>query len=190
MGYFNQLRQQIGSNTFADLPSPKYRWAAVSMLMRESGSQAEILLIERAKNHRDAWSGHLAMPGGRMEPRDESLHDTAVRETFEETGIELDSTDFVGRLSDVNAGHFNLKIACFVYHCRSASTLKLNRVEVADAFWVPVSELESRREVEMQKKVIDEIRCFPAIEIPGRRQPLWGITLQFVRQIRDLLAPE
>ena len=71
--------------------------AAVSLVIR-AGDQLDLLLIKRAQHERDPWSGHMALPGGRREVCDSSLVDTAVRETFEETGVKLLSALRLGPL--------------------------------------------------------------------------------------------
>ena len=53
----------------------------------------EILLIHRTDN--DNWS----LPGGAMEPG-ESMTDCAVRETLEETGVQVEITGLVGIYTD------------------------------------------------------------------------------------------
>lgn len=44
----------------------------------------ELLFIKRTARVGDRWSAHVAFPGGRQEPEDESTLYTAMRETFEE----------------------------------------------------------------------------------------------------------
>ena len=48
------------------------------------------------------WSSHIAFPGGRHEPSDESALYTAFRETWEEIGVDLAEREFVqvGRLDE------------------------------------------------------------------------------------------
>ena len=58
--------------------------AAVALVLRENAGDPEILLIRRAERKGDPWSGHMAFPGGREDARDESLLETALRETREE----------------------------------------------------------------------------------------------------------
>src|SRR6476646_9126644 len=65
--------------------------AAVAAIMRERNGRAEILFIKRAERESDPWSGHMAFPGGRREPSDETLLHTARRETLEEVGLDLAS---------------------------------------------------------------------------------------------------
>lgn len=68
----------------------------------------ELLFIRRAPaggasgGAASRWSSHIAFPGGRQEPSDESSVYTALRETWEEVGIDLAESDFVqvGRLDE------------------------------------------------------------------------------------------
>ena len=61
--------------------------AAVAMVLRPAaGGASEVLLIERAEKPGDPWSGHMAFPGGRLDPSDPDPRFTAERETFEEVG--------------------------------------------------------------------------------------------------------
>jgi 8-oxo-dGTP pyrophosphatase MutT (NUDIX family) len=49
----------------------------------------EILFIKRAANKNDKWTGHIAFPGGRRDPEDKDDREAAIRETWEEVGIDL-----------------------------------------------------------------------------------------------------
>lgn len=71
--------------------------ASVSVIVR-TADPVDVLFIKRARNPRDPWSGHMALPGGRREAHDDDLLATAIRETHEETGIELDPESLIGRL--------------------------------------------------------------------------------------------
>jgi 8-oxo-dGTP pyrophosphatase MutT (NUDIX family) len=64
--------------------------AAVALVAREDGA---VLLIRRTDN------GNWALPGGAIE-MNESVADAAVRETFEETGIQVEVTGLLGIYSD------------------------------------------------------------------------------------------
>jgi 8-oxo-dGTP pyrophosphatase MutT (NUDIX family) len=64
--------------------------AAVAIVAREDGA---VLLIRRTDN------GNWALPGGAIE-MSESVADAAVRETFEETGIQVEVTGLLGIYSD------------------------------------------------------------------------------------------
>ena len=67
-----------------------FKEAAVALILRpRADDDAELLFIRRAVHAADPWSGQIGLPGGRFEPADASLEATALRETFEEVGIDL-----------------------------------------------------------------------------------------------------
>lgn len=70
---------------------PPFREAAVTLVLRpsEASDDLELLLIRRATRDGDPWSGQIGLPGGRWDRVDESLEDTAMRETVEELGLDL-----------------------------------------------------------------------------------------------------
>jgi 8-oxo-dGTP pyrophosphatase MutT (NUDIX family) len=72
--------------------------AAVSLLLKPRRGDFDLLLVKRVENPSDTWSGHMALPGGKRDPRDGSLKDTVMRETLEETGVALDPCGFLGVL--------------------------------------------------------------------------------------------
>ena len=53
--------------------------AAVAAVVRDRDEGAELLLIHRAEHPHDPWSGHMAFPGGRMDPGDDSELEAAIR---------------------------------------------------------------------------------------------------------------
>lgn len=54
------------------------------------GNEELILFIKRASNARDAWSGHIAFPGGLAQLQDGDEDErTAMREALEEVGLDL-----------------------------------------------------------------------------------------------------
>ncbi len=74
-------------------------WAAVAVILAPDPDS--ILLIRRADQAGDPWSGHMALPGGRQDPAEPDLMTTAVRETSEEVGLVLRPEDLLGSLDDV-----------------------------------------------------------------------------------------
>ena len=64
--------------------------------------EPEILFIKRASRAGDRWTGHVAFPGGGREPADADDAAASIRETQEETGIDLsaDHCILVGNLPE------------------------------------------------------------------------------------------
>src|SRR5437867_9701566 len=64
--------------------------AAVMIILRRGERGLEVLLGERRKREGDPWSGQIGLPGGRHHTEDGTMLATALRETREEVGIEID----------------------------------------------------------------------------------------------------
>jgi len=62
----------------------------------------EVLFIKRAARSGDRWTSHVALPGGKRDPEDADDKATAIRETMEEVGIDLNDERaiFVGNLPE------------------------------------------------------------------------------------------
>jgi len=81
--------------------------AAISMVFYAKNGQfndwqdLELLFMQRAEHPKDPWSGHIAFPGGAVEPEDSHTLDTAIRETHEELGFLLSTESWLGSMSPV-----------------------------------------------------------------------------------------
>jgi 8-oxo-dGTP pyrophosphatase MutT (NUDIX family) len=156
--------------------------AAVALLLRSGSDGVELLLIRRAERPGDLWSGHLALPGGRVEPQDATLEQTAIRETHEEVGIDLATLDGVrrlGALPPVLPRHNPVPITVqpVAWAVPLGIEPRASEDEVAAAMWVRVASLldpAAATEFELAG------RRFPGIAIG--EHVLWGMTLR-------LLAP-
>jgi 8-oxo-dGTP pyrophosphatase MutT (NUDIX family) len=165
------------------------RDAAVAAIFRIAHDDSlELLMIERASYEGDPWSGHVAFPGGRREPHDATLLDTALRETREEIGIDLAANGRVlgalERLNPMSPSLPPISIAPFVALLARETPLALSD-EVAEAFWVPLAilqhpEASSDVEVVLSSGSRRTVRAF----VHGR-YTIWGLT---ERIIRDLLS--
>lgn len=162
--------------------------AAVSLMLRPFESRLEFLAIKRTENERDPWSGHMALPGGRREPKDESLWMTAVRETREEIGVDLlRSGTLLGRLDDVVPGSRripSIAISPFVVAVGPDVEARTSS-EVERAVWLPLDVVvEERHRGRLRLDVIPD-RDFPTIEYGGH--VIWGLTLRILSQFEAVL---
>ena len=169
-------------------PEPTARLAAIVLVLRlGSLREPELLMIKRAEAERDPWSGHIACPGGRMEPADASLADTAVRETLEETGIDLRRVGRVlGTLDDLSPRTPVLPaimIRPFVAGVPSSVEL-VSSPEVAAAFWVPLSALREGSAWGMGTVKVRGVDREESTFVHGE-YTVWGLTERVLRQLLE-----
>ena len=189
----DRIRRSLEAYEPTLLPFEGKRQAAVAIVLREVEGATEMLLIERAHRSGDPWSGHMAFPGGRVDPEDASARHAAERETLEEVGLSLARATYLGRVDDLR-GHAaaaarDMVISAHVWEVKEPGELVLN-YEVEEAFWFPLSGL------------LDEDRhVVHAIEIPGRgmnfpgilvgkpeRHVVWGLTYRFLELFFEIVG--
>lgn len=119
--------------------------AAVMMILGESPDGLSMLFIKRPESDIDAFSGHMAFPGGKMMEGDESKLATAIRETHEEIGVDLyTSGRVIGELDDINPNNpraSNYIVTPYLSVLREEVLIVPNLYEVEAALWIPVKHL-------------------------------------------------
>ena len=167
---------------------PATRWAAIALVLRLGELQEpELLMIKRAEVENDPWSGQIACPGGRAEAGDRDLSQTAMRETWEETGIDLARVGrMLGTLDDISPQTPALPpIAIRPFVVAVPSTVEIvQSPEVASAFWVPLSALRVQASWRMGSVSVRggqrEVSTFRHEE-----HTVWGLTERVLRQLLE-----
>ncbi len=161
--------------------------AAVALVLHQQEEGVQLLFIERSQRDDDPWSGHVAFPGGRVDPRDGNSRMAAERETREEIGLDLRCAEYLGRLDDVIGATLPILVSGFVYNVKTCARLLPND-EVKDAFRVRLSELaDTGCHRERNFRIDKEDRRFNTIDLPGPgRRVLWGISYRLVAQLLAL----
>jgi 8-oxo-dGTP pyrophosphatase MutT (NUDIX family) len=165
--------------------------AAVAAVLRSGEGGAEFLFIHRADDPRDPWSGHMAFPGGPVDPGDADPLAAAVRETREEVGLDLSAdAERIGRLSDVAAigrgRPLNMVITPFVFTVDCVPPLEPN-YEVETVVWVRASFLADHR----NRESMEYQRAGLSLDLPCYRYQdhlIWGLTLGMVDELLSLVV--
>ncbi len=182
------LRKKLAAHASVELArGPKL--ASVAVVLRFAPA-LEVLLIKRAESPDDPWSGHMAFPGGRQEAGDADLVATALRETREETGLDLAGAELLGRLDDVQAVSrarpLELVIVPHVFLLVNDVSLAPDPREVELALWAPVEPMRSGACATTQRYV----RGGQTLELPGWRvgeHVVWGLTYRMLERLFALL---
>ncbi len=103
--------------------------------------EPRVLMMKRAERQGDPWSGHISLPGGGYHAHeDESLLDTAIRETHEELGFQLTRDQLLGSLpplGPLNTGPVKIEVTPFVFRTELPPEIVCGPEALA-AFWLPL----------------------------------------------------
>jgi 8-oxo-dGTP pyrophosphatase MutT (NUDIX family) len=173
-----RIRRALAGTRRPDRP-PEGQQAAVALVLAGVTLDLHLCLIRRAEHELDRWSGHMALPGGRVDAGDPSARAAAIRETREEVGLQLDCAPYLGSLEGVpvpSAGKpTGIELSSFVFHLGDSLAQLTPSDEVAEAFWVPLRHLLDPRNAARKATVRDgRTVSHPAILYQGHY--IWGLT--------------
>jgi 8-oxo-dGTP diphosphatase len=152
------------------------------VLLKSTSQGFQVLLVKRAERAGDPWSGQIALPGGKFDADDKDLKATVVRETSEETGINLlVGCRFLGAMEPVRSTQKpEMKILPFVVLQEKEQTITLNE-ELTEHFWTPLTELAKNKGTTKF--------CFgehPAYII--EKGIIWGLTYKILQNLLSLIS--
>jgi len=182
------VRRAMSSHRATEVREPGASLAAVALVLVEQRQGVDILLIRRAVRAGDPWSGHVALPGGRHSPADPDLAATAMRETYEETGVDLSAAERLGTLDDLHPRTPMLPpiiVRPFVRALVHAVPL-VPSAEVERAFWISLdrfAEPGALRDVTLMLR--GEPHVFPAYRLGG--ETVWGMTERILTSFLRLI---
>ena len=159
--------------------------AAVVMLVTLRRGSLEALFAKRAEDPRDPWSGQIAFPGGRSKEIDATLVQTACREFFEETYVDIcKRAEVLGSLDTIHPRNRpSMTVTPFVAFSDTKFVFTPSR-EVVEIFWAPLDGL--RREAVDINVGGEVLKRIPAFVIEGH--VVWGLTARIVDSLLTLLS--
>jgi 8-oxo-dGTP pyrophosphatase MutT (NUDIX family) len=141
-----------------------------------------VLLTQRSPNLSE-HAGQIAFPGGKIDATDASPRDAAVREAWEEVGLDGSFIDPIGYLGVYGTG-FGFRILPTVARVRPGFKLTINRSEVVDAFEVPLSFLMNPANHQIHSKDFRGMeRSYYAM--PYAERYIWGATAGILRVLYE-----
>ncbi len=186
-----EIRRALALRSPELLPEPLPRRAAVSIVLRGAPSGLDVLFIRRAERERDLWSGHVAFPGGRVEPG-EGIEEAAIRETEEEVGIDLRvEAARLGALDEIQAigrgRAVGLSIQPWVWALHADPGPFRFSEEVASAHWIRLADLlDPARQAPFPYVHEGQALVLPSLEVDGI--VIWGLTYRMLEMFAGVLG--
>jgi 8-oxo-dGTP pyrophosphatase MutT (NUDIX family) len=142
--------------------------------------QPTVLLTQRSAQLAE-HAGQISFPGGKIDATDASPLDAALREAWEEIGLDRGFVDPVGYL-DLYGTSFGFRILPTVAKVRPGFTLRISRAEVDDAFEVPLAFLMNPANHQTHTREFRGMeRSYYAM--PYAERYIWGATAGILRTL-------
>ena len=159
----------------------------------DPAAEAEILLIRRV-DRGGHHSGQMAFPGGRAEPEDAGAAETALREAFEEVGLDVAAAGVrvVRELEEFWIPVSGYRVTPVLAVADRRPVVVAAEAEVAELVWAPVSAFLPDAPIELVETTVRTSKAafplrFGAFPIDGHR--VWGATARILGQLGAMLAP-
>lgn len=136
---------------------------------------------ERVNHHR----GEISFPGGCSDPEDESSLATALRETWEEVGIDPAHIEILGVLDDFYSIHHYL-VTPYVGLFPADYPLRINGGEIERVIEVPLPHL-LRPEIFRNEDWSWKGRTTPVYFYTYLQDEIWGLTAAILKQFLDIV---
>lgn len=169
-------------------PPPDASKAGVLALLYPKSDEWHIVFIERASRYpQDRHRGQISFPGGRYEPTDETLEQTALREAEEEVGVDAGAVQILGKLTNLYIPVSNFLVYPYVGYVQERPGFIPDPSEVAAILEVPFEHFRTERNIRrMDMTVSGNIRLkdVPYFDIGGK--VLWGATAMMMSELLAL----
>jgi len=157
---------------------------SVLILLFEKNNEFFFLLMERADNLK-FHSGQISFPGGTYEDTDKNMENTALRETYEETGCLIQQNKILGKLTPLYIPISNFMVSPFVAFSPETPRWQKNNSEVKSLIEVNLIEFLKSKSLNFEKTIDGKNIKTPYFLI--RNKMVWGATAMILNEFKFVL---
>ena len=169
-----------------ELQSKNPKIAAVMMLFYPKNGRTHLVLIVR-NSYEGVHTAQIAFPGGKFEPKDRTYEITALRETFEEIGVQPDSIEILRQFTHLYIPPSDFLVYPFLGICREEILFIPDSSEVAAIIELPLSIFLGEEvivSVPISTSYANDIMV-PAFKIS--EHIVWGATAMMLSELKEVL---
>lgn len=161
--------------------------AAVLALIVPINKHPHLVLIKR-NSYNGVHSAQMAFPGGKPEKEDKDLKDTALRETWEEIGVNSQDVKLITHLSKVYIQPSNFLVTPYFGYCEKTPNFNLDVKEVSKLITINIFDLLNSNN--LIKHHVQTSYSKNLIEVPAflfEQEIIWGATAMMISEIKEIL---
>nr|WP_314840019.1 CoA pyrophosphatase [uncultured Flavobacterium sp.] len=178
--------ERIESLKKTDASNEIHRLASVLMLLYPKNGKVHLVLIVR-NSYDGVHSAQVAFPGGKHEKDDLDFSYTALRETYEEIGIDPSRIKIIKPFTELYIPPSNFLVYPFLGISKEPLDFILDPLEVAQIIEIPLM-LLLNNEILVNKKQITSYSN--EIFVPGfniNEHIVWGATAMILSELKEVL---
>jgi len=164
------------------------RQAGVLAALFQKNEAWQVVLIVRNQTGSDHHGGQIGFPGGKYEPKDASMQNTALREAEEEVGIRQQDVTVLGKLTELYIPVSNFQVHPFVGFLANEPSFTLQEEEVSAVLTVPLAHFQKEDAVKTTNIRIGKhlvLQNVPYFDTGGK--VLWGATAMMLNELLQLV---
>lgn len=162
------------------------RQAGVLVLFYPFDGRLYFPMIQRT-DYGGVHAGEIGFPGGEQEESDNDLVATALRESFEEIGIEREKVKIQGRLSELYIPISNFLVLPVVGYADHRPEFHLDPEEVEELLEIPLTEFMNPEIIKHEERQIGNgPRIIPYFAIQNKK--IWGASAMILSELLAIIA--
>lgn len=161
-----------------------YRESAVAIILFPEESDVKCIVTKR-QSYEGKHSGEISFPGGKKEESDISTLYTAMRETKEEIGFDLQPHEFLKTLTPVYIPVSQFLIAPQLFWVERERNYELNQREVNQLIELSLKELFSEQSIERKDIMINDGLTLKQVpHFVQKETAIWGATAVILNELK------
>jgi len=168
----DSIKQKLKQINLIEATQYKKAGVLILLLKEDKDDEYKIVFTKRStelKTH----SGEVSFPGGKWEEADNSLYETALRESNEEINLNIENVTKLGNLNFLLSRH-KIEVNPYVGYLNKLQDFKGN-FEIDEIFIVPISFLTNSKNVTYKEFNRKDLKVYiPSWVYNGNR--IWGLT--------------
>lgn len=158
--------------------------AAVLVPLLCKGNEINILFTKRSEKVLQ-HKGEISFPGGAYSSEDRTLEETALRESWEEIGLEPNDVEIIGKLNTTETLTSNYVITPFVGLIPYPYNFRENENEIAEILIIPAHHF--LRSSKTDKQSYDSGWDYDTYTFEYQGNIIWGATAIILRELLGIL---
>ncbi len=187
--YFKQqVRELLANRDKRQIGETRLTASAVLIPIYEDNGEYHLLFTKRS-NSVGSHKGEFTFPGGKRDDCDENLLTTALRESFEEIGLNPQDAEVLGEFDDERTLISNFVIVPFIAFIPYPYDFHMNPSEVEEITGIPFPALQDRSNLQVEL-VTRGGEAFHDCSYHYQGNVIWGATARIVTNLVKLISSQ